>query len=341
MRNPIRFGRTRRNEQVCEGQHEAIVSQEPFDSVQELIGRNREQGRHYRETKGHVYLLKGLLRCGRCGNMMTPKSGSNGKGQFFHYYQCTRQAHHGRRECATRYVPAQAAETLVLERLKEISFDRSALNELVDQGNLTVAAKLKDCELRIKSIAKRLGDIAKEIDGIWSAATCSQAKTTRSFGKKLAALEEEQQRLEKEAQRVEIERDQVQVDLVSADVMATALKQFGDLLDSPDKEGVAEFLPVFVDVVEWNEGKEDSSTHHFKVQLFEIPYLRAKEQGDGASVPGDLFAECQGWLPDPDGRRTKSGRTLTDTVYLRRGRRWRRVWFIRCGKDRSWETPGT
>src|SRR5262249_33930872 len=52
----------------------AIVSEELFDRAQQQLAQNRERVRH---EPRHPYLLRGLLRCGRCGRRYnsTPSHG--------------------------------------------------------------------------------------------------------------------------------------------------------------------------------------------------------------------------------------------------------------------------
>jgi hypothetical protein len=40
-----------------------------------------------RQPREYVYLLQGLLRCGRCGHKMSPKPGKGRSGEYYHYNQ--------------------------------------------------------------------------------------------------------------------------------------------------------------------------------------------------------------------------------------------------------------
>ncbi len=75
-----------------EGQHEAIVSEELFDRVQEVLdGR----GRKYRpkiQTQ-REFALKGFLICPKCGKLLTA-SKSKGRNRYYIYYHCYRGCTH-------------------------------------------------------------------------------------------------------------------------------------------------------------------------------------------------------------------------------------------------------
>ncbi|MBN8784291.1 MAG: recombinase family protein [Terrimonas ferruginea] len=75
-----------------EGQHEAIISEELFDRVQDVLdGR----GRKYRpkiETQ-REFPLKGFLVCPECGKLLTA-SKSRGRSRHYTYYHCYRGCSH-------------------------------------------------------------------------------------------------------------------------------------------------------------------------------------------------------------------------------------------------------
>ena len=81
LRNPIYIGkirwnpkrRTRRNYDdpdimIVDGRHEAIITEETFNKVQELLDLNKKKHLpHVRSTINEEYMLHGLLKCSNCG----------------------------------------------------------------------------------------------------------------------------------------------------------------------------------------------------------------------------------------------------------------------------------
>jgi site-specific DNA recombinase len=53
-----------------------IVSKETFEKVQLLLGENLRSGHNRADTKKHVYLLQGLVTCGKCSGHMEGRSGT-------------------------------------------------------------------------------------------------------------------------------------------------------------------------------------------------------------------------------------------------------------------------
>jgi site-specific DNA recombinase len=82
LMNPFYYGLMRYWGEIFEGKHEPIITKKLFDSVQEVVrrrGKPRKQHKHY-------FVFRGLIRCGKCGAMITAEIQ---KG--FHYYHCTRK----------------------------------------------------------------------------------------------------------------------------------------------------------------------------------------------------------------------------------------------------------
>ncbi len=69
---------------VVENMHEAIVTHEEFQKVQEILKLGRKRGSHGIQE----YPLKGVVRCAECHRIMTRRTGRKGAV----YYLCDRSA---------------------------------------------------------------------------------------------------------------------------------------------------------------------------------------------------------------------------------------------------------
>ena len=72
LTNPVYIGRIRYGDQVYDGRHPDIVTEGLFNKVQQILNGARVKRRSATRTGDHVYLLKSLLKCGRCGAAMVP-----------------------------------------------------------------------------------------------------------------------------------------------------------------------------------------------------------------------------------------------------------------------------
>ena len=73
-----------------QGRHEPMITEEDFDKIQFLLGR---EGRP--RPKKHKFAFTGLMKCGNCGAMITCeekfKHQKNGNTHHYIYYRCTRK----------------------------------------------------------------------------------------------------------------------------------------------------------------------------------------------------------------------------------------------------------
>ena len=164
LRNPIYCGKIKHNGKIYPGQHEAIVSEELFNKVQELV-----PVRTWGKTKTErTYLLKGLVKCQHCGSTMTPnytsKRNKSGKLTRIPYYRCTKTMKHGNIYCDIKSVNADKLEGFVTTELKEISQNKDLIEVTVDDLNNNLRNKTGPIDTEIKNIEKRVGRIDREID---------------------------------------------------------------------------------------------------------------------------------------------------------------------------------
>ena len=140
-----------------EGEHEAIVDEETWQLVQDQLSHNaHSRGRSVRNKWGA--LLKGLLRCGRCGATM--RHTWTGKGpKRYRYYVCQTAQMQGAEACPDARVSALDVESAVVQQIRGIGMggelERLTLEALQERG----------CPAEDEGAAAALRDF----DAIWDA----------------------------------------------------------------------------------------------------------------------------------------------------------------------------
>ena len=98
------------------GEHPPLIEEATYRKAQRLLeGRGRERCHH---GLNPAYVLRGLIRCGKCGGAMVPASSRRGAKEY-RYYRCSTKGRHGPKVCAAKPLPAGALEEYVAERLTE------------------------------------------------------------------------------------------------------------------------------------------------------------------------------------------------------------------------------
>lgn len=120
-----------------------------------------------RSTK-EIYLLSGLIFCGKCGGAMTGnrrRAGRN-KTPYISYECSTRKRTKG---CDMKAVNRDYVENIVIEHLEENMFSPEALNKLVAKIAKYAAAQNKEITRDIKLFTDQLGGVQTEMNNIVNA----------------------------------------------------------------------------------------------------------------------------------------------------------------------------
>lgn len=116
LRMRIYLGEIRSQGIQYPGEHPPLVDRITFERVQQALAPKIRTLRKI--SRNQSYLVRGTLRCGGCGSVMTTSTTRRGDKEY-RYYCCVRRGKQGARTCSTRQLPADAIEGFVVERLQE------------------------------------------------------------------------------------------------------------------------------------------------------------------------------------------------------------------------------
>ncbi len=133
LRNPVYTGKIKYVNQIYQGIHQPIISEELFELVQKTHKKRIRKFRVYRD-----FLFGGLINCKTCGYKMTPcftNKKPKGKLKRYYYYRCTSTYHKNWQDCPVKQISADRLEKYVLENLERISMDKNYVENLVFKLN--------------------------------------------------------------------------------------------------------------------------------------------------------------------------------------------------------------
>jgi DNA invertase Pin-like site-specific DNA recombinase len=114
IRNPLYMGKVRHRGEVYPGVHEAIVSAEVWERAQEVReARVRRAGGRW--PKGSHLCTRGLLRCGRCGWALIPRT-DPGRVNY-EVYECHGRRTRGVEFCSQGSIRRELIDTPLLDHL--------------------------------------------------------------------------------------------------------------------------------------------------------------------------------------------------------------------------------
>ncbi|PAD67762.1 hypothetical protein CHH83_17230 [Bacillus sp. 7586-K] len=110
---------------VVKGQHDAIISKELWDKVQEVNRKYKEKKLVNRKVKGDL-LLTGILRCPACGHGMVMH-----KSKGLYYYMCGQYHNKGITVCRSNLVKKEIIEPLVENIVLQIINNEEIIREMI------------------------------------------------------------------------------------------------------------------------------------------------------------------------------------------------------------------
>jgi len=167
-------------------QYPAIIEPEVFDQVQKLMEEHERHERTEYCTNKNGFLLKHLPRCGKCGSALVgyvrPK-----KNKVYRYYRCMANVEGKPVPCDFLSIPAEKLEEMVLSRLDNVSWDRTALKLSVGEAEQHSKEKIAELEAEKKDLDVNLRKTRREIENFrLNAKDCGHIEAVQ---KELARLE--------------------------------------------------------------------------------------------------------------------------------------------------------
>ena len=171
------------------GKHEALITLDEFDRVQELLGR---KGRP--RPKTHSFAYTGMVRCGECGLSVTAEEKVNRYGSHYTYYHCTRRK--ADYYCRQRFLEVRILEKQIMEFLTQISISDRVHQWALKQLDRMYAQRRDEENGNRTSLEKTLEDVNRNLKNL-TGLRIRELITDQEFLSQRQELEREQIRLQR------------------------------------------------------------------------------------------------------------------------------------------------
>jgi len=250
LKNPIYAGYMPCRGEIHEGEHAPIIPRETYTRVRALLegatvgksggGRNPD------------YILRGLLKCARCGASFTPASTRKG-GSEYRYYRCVTRDKEGRDACPSAPLPSDAIEGYVLERLREATADGALATEIVGGLKALAAARRKDFLTERQKLPSEIATLSDEGKRLVETIASVNGAARRLLEERLAEVGDQLARCEARLSTVERELAHLDAIQVEASWVAECLRHFDKVWGVMTPENRARLLRAVVQRVEVDE----------------------------------------------------------------------------------------
>lgn len=245
-----------------EDTHEAIISQEDFQTVQGMIASRRRK-----QKDGTTQIFAGLVKCADCGWSLAYGMNRQNKTPYG-YYHCSKNGQ-GLRQCSMHYIRYDVLYAYVLSRLqhwfKEVQKDESQLLErLLKSSDSERNSAKKKAVSELKKAQKRQSEIDALFARMYEDRVTGKI-TERNFSMLSDKYQTEQEEL---AQAVESLQNQIAQDKqesMDAEKWVSLIKQY-----AYPTELTAELLNALIEKITVHEASKDADGN--RVQKVEIYY---------------------------------------------------------------------
>ncbi|HVM46276.1 MAG TPA: recombinase family protein [Candidatus Thermoplasmatota archaeon] len=146
LTSPLYRGAVRHGDEEFPGAHEPLVTPELWRTaaeVRDAAVRTRGHGGGRRPNGPHL-LTKGLLRCGRCGSALIPRSNANRRERDWHVYICDGRRVNGPEYCPQEPLNQAAVDGALLAELTRTYIDMDASRQRIAARIATDTAHATD-----------------------------------------------------------------------------------------------------------------------------------------------------------------------------------------------------
>ena len=256
LKNPIYIGKVGFENQIYDGEQEAIVEIATWGRVQKLLKQNGcNGGADVRDSYGS--LLKGLTRCARCGGAMVCTVMTRNSRRFRHYV-CAQAQQSGRASCETQSVSEVKIKAAVSRQIRRIGSEPRIVVVAIAKAHEHTRNRVEDLTHELQSSQKELM--------VLRMGRCELAQKVGAgqTGKELLADLEERIG-QTEGRLSEIRQELANLERAPGDEgdLRATLAEFGPLWDSLNSREQARMIQILIERVMCN-GKTKELTVTFR-----------------------------------------------------------------------------
>lgn len=157
LRNPLYKGIVEFKGEFFDGEHEAIIAPEMWESAQPKIGARRREAKVPTAHSNAPYLLRGLLFDSE-GWAMTPGNGGATRRKRYRYYISTKAIKHGYKSSEIRSVSAEQIEPLIISQVQQEFLSLEMLHAVHTE------VKAYDRKITVDQVRRQL----EEFNALWA-----------------------------------------------------------------------------------------------------------------------------------------------------------------------------
>jgi site-specific DNA recombinase len=254
LTHPIYAGKVLFEGEIYEGEHEAIVKQGIWDSVQAQLEKHRGRSGNGRKPNGRA-LLGRILRCGSCGASFSHNSTGSGNRRY-RYYVCQTLQKKGKTACPDGRVSAPEIEQFVVEKIMAIGKDPKLVAKTCRAARMALEKQKTSLAAETKRLDRKIRGLAEERDNLLDA-VAKGGKGAKAIRERLAKVDEDLQGRTQAAEEARRKSATTETASIDEDDLSAVLASFTPVWDELFPQERSRVLHLLIEQVTYNakEGK--------------------------------------------------------------------------------------
>lgn len=240
---------------ISDGLHDAIIDEETFNRVQELIDNNP---RHNMKRFNGNHLLSGLLRCPDCGYGMSFQPVT---GKTYGYYVCNQYMNH--KKCKPNAVRKDHIESEFLTIFEQMINEPEFKSTMIASFN-NFDEKIKDLESNIKRKENEIEKLKVKQNKLVDELTEGNEAYKKLIREKIEAIIDEVNALQKDIDDAKTEISELKSKHLDVDEILDLLNNVGKIIPLLEKEAQQSLVRKLVSRI--NIKDKHISEVHFSFQ---------------------------------------------------------------------------
>ena len=302
LRNRLYIGEVRNNSQWFPGQHEAVVDDDLFTRVNELLDANAKGAKSPSEVQPLEYLLTGLARCGHCDKALTSSTHRGRNKKRHRYYRCTTTTKKAKTDCPIRLENADKLEAMVLAVVRKSATEPALVAEAVEEAERLFREEIEPAQGRLTQLRGELQRVRGECEALFNMILDRELQGSRTAQERLRALEERQGQLEATIADEEGRLAVAETRHLDAEVVLEALRGFDAAFAALTGSEKKELLQQMLDRVIVYPDRIEIALYDGTEALLRLGEITKSRKGRGKPPPKPVLIEVEGQNDDgPEG----------------------------------------
>lgn len=318
----IGFVTNERTAQEFPGLHKPIVAPSDFEKAQKILDSHDQwetRPSAYAANK-HGFRLRGLIRCGVCGNAVVGYARPKG-GKVYRYYRCLGHLNGLPARCSFKSASVGKVEGVVIEKLAAVGWNRAFLERVVREAVKRSKASVEPLAKEKRANEDRLQKVRRDIQHLLNLVKAGGASDEAAA--EVGRLEKSKREMESRLLELEAMIAHRKSAVYDVDVVQGALQRFARFVGRMPIELQIQTIRLLVSKVTVWKRKVDVELHEIGVKELQD----AMEGGSGGSGAGKFESRRSVKRRDrnnnagPDFRQLGERTTVAELEQNWRGRR--------------------